>query len=263
MNKVAFVTAIFLAATIGGPAASAEVKEVRRTVPLDPDGAVSIETYKGSIDVRTWDRPQAEILARVEPDDSDPDREEQEEKVRDTEIRIEGSGRSVRIESDYDRVRRRGFGRLFGDKGTLPLVRYEIRMPATARLRIDDYKSETRIDGLRSGLDLETYKGRVKIDGMDGEVRLETYKGEVRIAFSRFDRSEFTTYKGDITIALPRDAAFSLDADVGRRGSLESALAGVAKTAIEGRRSLKGSSAAGGPTLRLETYKGRFRIVER
>jgi Putative adhesin len=262
MNKVAFVPAVFLAATIGAAAASVETKEIRQTIPLDPDGSLSIETYKGSIDVRTWDRAQAEVVARVEPDESDHDRKGQEEKVRDTEIRIEGSGRSVRIESDYDRVRRSGFGWLFGDKGTLPLVRYEVRMPATARLRIDDYKSETRIDGLRSDLDLETYKGRVEIDRMDGEVRLETYKGEVRIAFSRFDRSEFTTYKGDITIALPREAAFSLDADVGRRGSLESGFSVLTNAAGVGK-SLKGSRGTGGPTLRVETYKGRFRIVER
>jgi hypothetical protein len=259
MKRLPFFTLALLAAGLcAGAAAALEIKEVRRTIPLEPGGQVSVETYKGWIEVRTWDRPEVEVSARVEPDESSGDRH-QPEKVRETQIRIEGSGRSVRIVSDYERVRRHGMFGIFADKGTLPFVRYAIRMPRGARLRIEDYKSETRAAGLEGGLELDTYKGRVVIAGVACPVRLETYKGEIRAEFTRFEASRFETYKGDIEIALPRATAFDLDADLGRRGDLSSDFETAIRASGEGGRH-RGSANGGGPALRLQTYKGSFRI---
>src|SRR5438445_11000930 len=41
-----------------GLAQAADTKEVHKTVPLDRDGRVSIETFKGSITVTTWERTE-------------------------------------------------------------------------------------------------------------------------------------------------------------------------------------------------------------
>jgi hypothetical protein len=246
-------------------AAATDAKEVRKTVDLAPNGRVVIDTYKGWINVASWDRPQVEIFARVEPDESSDDRD-QARKVAETDVRIEGSGSEVRIHSDYDRVRAHGFlGALGIDSGTLPFVRYEIKMPRTAHLKIKDYKSRTRIAPLASGLDLNTYKGTVEIAGIEGPVRLETYKGEVRVAFARFDRSEFETYKGDIEIRMPARTGFELDADAGRRGSLDTDF-DVAQRSSHWRgesRRHEGAVNGGGPRLILKTYKGSFRIRAR
>jgi hypothetical protein len=51
-----FLFVILLALT-GGVAMAANVKEVRRELPLDLRGKVSVETYKGSITVTTWEKP--------------------------------------------------------------------------------------------------------------------------------------------------------------------------------------------------------------
>jgi hypothetical protein len=252
----ASIFALALAAASGGQ----DFKEVRRTVALDPDGLVSIETFKGSIDVEAWDRSEVDIVARVEPDETG---RHQAEKVRETEVRIEGSGRRVRIESDYDRTRHHGFLGIFGDDGTLPLVRYTIRMPKSARLEIKDYKSESHIRGIAGRLEMDTYKGRVEIEAAGGGVDLETYKGEVRAKFDRYDASRFETYKGDIEIMLPASAAFDLDAEVGRRGAVHTEFALVTKGSLsdgdDGER-VRGSANGGGPRLRLESYRGTFRI---
>src|SRR5713226_2242981 len=106
-----------------------EVKEVRKTLPLARDGRVSIHTFKGSIDVKTWDSAQVEIYARVEPDGTG---DGWKEKIQDTEIRIDASADSVRIESDYKRVQQRPshFWSFFdGDNGTLPMVHYRLKIP--------------------------------------------------------------------------------------------------------------------------------------
>lgn len=241
------------------------MKEVHRTVDLRPDGRVAIETYKGWIAVGVWDKPQVEISARIEPDESDNDRD-QARKVEETEVRIEGSGDAVRIESDYDHVRDHGLWGAFGvSHGTLPFVRYTIRMPRTARLRIKDYKSETHVSGLAGELDLTTYKGRVQVSGLNAGARLETHKGDVRVDFARFARSDFKTYKGEIEIGIPKQSGFDLDASVGRRGSLSSDFELASRSGRSEREEERrhGSVNGGGPVLSLETYKGSFRIRTR
>lgn len=261
--RVLVLPAILALAT---PVAAEDVKEVRKTVDLASNGRVSVDTFKGSIEVAMWDRPQAEIIARIEPDDSENARD-QRQKVLETEVRIEGSGSSVRVKSDYSRVRPHHLFSFIGP-GTLPFVRYTIRMPRTAALDIKDYKSKSRITGLAAPLQIETYKGEVEIREMDGPVRLHTYKGEVHADYVRYAKSEFETHKGSIEIGVPKQTAFSLDADLGHRGELDSDFGGVARAAHASRhwreeRTREAAVNGGGPTLKLRTYKGEFRLRAR
>src|SRR5215470_4092671 len=145
--------------------ASDSSKEVTRTVALDKDGRVTLETYKGSVRITGWDRSDVEIAARVESDEGCGDSKYQAELVRDTEVRIEGGGSSLSIESDYSRVKDRHWGWLFGSCSSLPFVRYTISMPKSARLEIKDYKSGITINDLGAEVRLNTYKGEVRASG--------------------------------------------------------------------------------------------------
>jgi hypothetical protein len=135
-------------------------------------------------------------------------------------------------------------------------------MPATARLDVEDYKSETRVADLKADLKLHTYKGSVRVVNLDGAARVETYKGEVQVEFARFTRaSRFETHKGEIDLRRPKDSRFELDADTGRRGDLETDFALMTR-AGRFNRGLRASGAVngGGPELRLTTYKGTLRV---
>jgi hypothetical protein len=195
-------------------------REISKILPLKANGEVIIDTYKGSITVTTWDKPQIEIRARIEADDNF-DTKYAAEKVRDTDVRIDATESRVRIKSDYDDVREHhhDFWSWFGDgSGSLPLVHYTICMPATANLSIKDYKSRSSLKNLSSNLDFNTYKGEVEIVDLRGSLKLETYKGEARVHFNTMkDRSHFETYKGTITVELPKTASFDLDTDFGHR----------------------------------------------
>lgn len=262
MRSLSSFAALLGAALLFPPAAQAsDVKEVHRTIPLDRDGRVKVETYKGSITVTAWDQPQVEISARIEPDGTDRD---SREKVQWTEVRISGSGSSVRIKSDYDEVKyhRHHFLGIFGiDNGSLPFVRYTIKVPATARLEIEDYKSDTKIADLRSDLKLHTYKGTASIANLDGAADIDTYKGEIRLDFGRFTRaSRFHTYKGEFEVRLPKDSRFDLDADAGRRGDIESDFAVTTRASRRRGERASGAVNGGGPELRFSTYKGSLRL---
>jgi hypothetical protein len=244
-----------------------ETKEVRKSGPLGADGRVYVDTYKGSIHVTGWDKPEFEIHAMVEADDERG--RYAAEKVQDTEIRIEATSSSLRIKTDYDRVERRhhSFWDLFhGNWGNLPLVHYTIKMPRTAQLVIKDYKSQTTVSDLRSDVEIETYKGEVEVHDLDGGVMLETYKGEVRAEFAKLARrSRFETYKGEIQIKVPKGQGMDIDADIGRRGRFDSDFdikeryRSRYREDHDFRRSVNG----GGPLLRLKTDKGTIRLLER
>ena len=261
-GTVAFM--LFLAA----PTRSQNSREITKTVSLKTDGEVSVDTYKGSIKVTTWDKAQVEIHAVIEADD-DFDTKYAEEKVRDTDVRIDATDNRVNIKTDYDNIHERhhGFFSWFQDgSGSLPLVHYTITMPATAHLRIKDYKSRSSVQGLRSGLDFNTYKGEVEISGLEGFVKLETYKGKARVEFTNMkDRCRFETYKGSVTIILPQKAGFDLDADMGYRTRLSSDFdfeipdRGRRHRDIEVQKSVNG----GGPSLVLRSTRGSFRLRQR
>ena len=242
-------------------AQAAETKEVHRTLALDRDGRLSIDTFKGTVTVTTWDRPEVRLDALIEPDGDD---RESHEKVQWTEVRISGGGASVDIKSDYEEVRHHehGFLGLFDNEGgSLPFVRYTIQMPATARLDIKDHKSGINVSNLKADLRLDTYKGTARVTGLDGAARVETYKGDMRVEFARFSHaSRFDTHKGEIEVRLPRDSRFELDADTGRHGDIESDFAMMTHASHSRGARAQGAVNGGGPDLRLTTYKGTLRI---
>jgi DUF4097 and DUF4098 domain-containing protein YvlB len=242
-------------------AQASDVKEVHKTIALAKDGNLRIKTFKGSIAITTWDRPEVKVDARIEPDGDDRD---SREKVQWTEVRISGEGQWAEVQSDYDEVKRHehGFLGIFdGDQGSLPFVRYTIQMPATATLEIEDFKSETRLSNLKGDLKLNTYKGTVRAANLDGAARVETYKGDVQVQFARFSRaSRFNTYKGEIEVRLPKDSRFELDANSGRRGHVDSDFPVVTHAGSWRAAREAGAVNGGGPELRLSTYKGTLRV---
>lgn len=267
LERVVFL--LFCSAVSLNLVAAQTSREVKKSVPLNADGRLVIDTYKGSITITTWDRPEVDITARIEADESVwESRRDEEEKVQDTEVRIEGSGREVRLKSDYTKLRRRhrSFWDIFdGDTGTLPFVHYTLKMPRTASLKIKDYKSETNVTDVKSDISLNTYKGKVRLAGIEGGVELETYKGDVRVEYAALGKSSrFETYKGEIDITVPRGRGFELEADLSRRGSLRSDFNVEERYRSKRDRSkeYRASIHGGGPVLRLETYKGTYRLRE-
>ncbi len=266
--KVFFFLVTAVTSIIASFAFAQDSREISKTLPLKVDGEVAIDTYKGSITITTWDKPQVEIRARIEADD-EFDTKYSAEKVRDTDVRIDATDSRVRIKTDYDNINEHhhGFWSWFEDgSGSLPLVHYTISMPATATLNIKDYKSTSTVKNLRANMDFNTYKGEVEITDLEGSLKLETYKGEVRVNFNKMkDRSRFETYKGKITIELPKKSGFDLDADLGYRSDFSADF--DVDLQSHGRHhsdsEFHGPVNGGGATLILRSTKGSFRLRQR
>jgi hypothetical protein len=262
---ISLCAAAFLLATC---ALSQDSREVTKSVSLTADGEVTIDTYKGSITVSTWDKPQVDIRARIEADDQFDSRYA-EERVRDTEIQIDATDRRVRIKTDYDNLRKhdRGFFSFFeGESGSLPLVHYTITMPRTASLRVKDYKSRSTISDVKADVDFTTYKGEAEIENLGGALQLNTYKGEARVTFATLSgRNRCETYKGRITIAIPAKSGFDLDAEFGYRTDFSTDF--EVEVRSRGRRhsnaEFRGPVNGGGATLVLRSSRGNVRLRQR
>jgi hypothetical protein len=260
--------AVFLWAGLGSPAA-AQTRDFARSVALDARGNVLLNTFKGSIEVETWSEPRAEVTARIEPDTSCGSAAQQAERVRLTEVEIDATASRLAIRSNYDRLEGlepipfhvSGFD---STCSAYPFVRYRLRIPATARLEIEDHKSRITVAGLRGGARIASHKGAVTVKGHDGPLELTTHKGNVHVELARLaEPTRLETYKGDIEIAVPRAAGFDLDARVESRGMLDAPFA-LDETRVGRReRVYEQPVNGGGPRLELTTHNGALKIIQR
>ena len=272
MQRFKWLAVAILSVLVFHPATAQDSREIFETIDLDRDGRVMIDTYKGSIDVTTWDREEVEIEAKIVAD-------EHEHLVPLTEIHIRRTGSVLRIETDYKKAKKEGKRfKLFGNNYySLPYVHYTIKMPRTADLRIEDYKSEISVESLVADLDLETYKGEVEITDVAGDIRIDTYKGDVVATelagsleadtykgnilaeFVEFSgNSTVDTYRGDIDLRLPESAGFDLDANLGKNGDLDTDFR-LNNVKVE-KNKYYGSIGGGGPRLEVDTYRGRIQL---
>jgi hypothetical protein len=231
-------------------ATAADYKEFRKTVPLDANGRFHLDTYKGSIHITAWDQPQAEIYARIEPDNS-----WMAEPVDRVDIRVDGSGPSVRVKSDY-----RSQHSWIGMEGSLPYVRYTIKVPRNASVTVKDYKSDSDISGVLGDVEFETYKGTARLDGLRGGFQLKTYKGEVRASFTAFTaRSHVDTYRGTVELTVPKSANFEIHGNLQRHVYFHSDFPQTVRTTSR-ERDFRSVVNGGGPQLHITSYRGNIRL---
>ena len=229
---------------------AADVKNFSKTIPLDGNGQFSLDTYKGSIRITAWDQPQVDVQARIVADTSGTFAMP----VDDVDIRVDGSGSSVHVKTDYRKSRS-----LF-DEGSLPFVHYIIRVPRGANLQVKDYKSESDIAGVDGDVEFETYKGTARLDGLKRALRLNTYKGDIRTIFAAFTApSRVETYKGTIDLSVPRNSKLDLVADLQRRATLDCAFPVTIRSSRQGQ-SFRTGVNGGGAELRVSSYRGDIRL---
>jgi DUF4097 and DUF4098 domain-containing protein YvlB len=265
----ALVLAIVLSVGVGllaAPAAAQTTRTVSRSVSLDRDGQVELDTFTGSIDVTGWDQGRVEAEARIEGDDA--------ELVDKTRLRFEEGNGRFSVEVDYEEVKdsQKFLGLFSIGNVDRPDVHLTVKMPRDASLTVDDFSSEVTVEGLRAGatletfsstmtlrdvegtLDLETFSGEVEGEALRGQFRLETFSGDARLRFAALTGdSQSETFSGDVELALPADASFELVGEDDAFGDLDS---DFALRAEDGRR-IVGS---GGPRIEVETFSGELRL---
>ena len=247
MRRLLVSLSIFLIATI----ATAAERKLHRTAQLDPAGSLSIDTHNGSITITTWNQPNVDITARIEPAEFGRD-----EDVEKTDVKVTGSSGSVHIESDYTDVPTRLTW--FGIQRDLPLIHYTIAMPATARLNIDAHNSSIKVTSLRGDVRVSTHNGDIDINDFDGAASIESHNGDVHLGYRNFTKSaRVETHNGGIDFRLPAQARFHVNAS-GHHMDMSSDFPITVGTMGDSR--YVGDVNGGGPEVRISTHNGALKL---
>jgi DUF4097 and DUF4098 domain-containing protein YvlB len=122
---------------------------------------------------------------------------------------------------------------------------------------------EIELDGVAGALNLGTVSADIKVgDASEGQLTVATTSGDISYdgGLAREGAHEVSSISGDITLRLPDDSAFRLDAStVSGDISTDFDLSG----AQAGRRSLTGVAGDGGATLNVGTTSGEITIERR
>ena len=276
---------------VSAASAAAQERTFEHTMELQAGSRLALEADRGSVRLTSWDRAEAEIVARIEPP-GDVDADYARQAVEGTSIEVRGNRRSVRIRTDYGGVPRRAG--LFGGRRT-PRVHYEIRAPRQLDLDLEIDRAPTTLEGFegrllldldRSDLDvrdlagtvtLELDRGTLQAAGLAGsiaidldragEVLLDGLRGDLQLDADRTsvmlrdlaieNDSAVETDRGDLDIALAADGAVTIDAATTRRSGFSSDVPGTFES--QGG-DFRGDVNGGGPVLRIEADRGAVRV---
>ena len=242
---------------VSGALATPNVKEIHRTVPLEANGSVSIETHNGSVTVTAWNQPSVDVSARIEPEPYSG----RDEDVQITDVRVSGGGSSVSIQSDYSAVQEHWSFLAFGWNRSLPLIHYTIRVPATARLHVQEHNAWSRLSGLRGDVTVHSHNGDVHVRDLAGAADIETHNGDIDVEFASFGRtSRLTTHNGDVVVAMPAASRLTLNANAHRRNPVSSDFPLLIRTS---RPILAATINGGGPELRFTAHNGELTLRKR
>ncbi len=254
--------------------AASSQQQIDGSARIESGSVLSINSYKGSISIKTWDKDEIAWDVQIVADGN-------EELVEKTKIRVERKGDDLVFSTDYEEAKKqkRGFlGISFGSNNvSLPFANYEITIPKHLQIEIDDYKSIIDIEGIQGDLLINNYKGAIDIrdgvsdieinsyrapidiENLDGSLNVNTYKGEIHVSMSDIDENtSFDTYGGEVHLYLPKGDSFSVDAEMGRKSKFVCDFEDVKKTGKKNR--YVGSVNGGGPSVTMATYKGSFEI---
>ena len=237
---------------LSAPIASAQpTKSVDRTVALSSTGSVTLQAHNGSIEVRTWDRAEVEIHARITAGGKWP---ADIRRFDQTTVDIHSTSDSVSIKSIYSAIA--SWGLWFGNN---PRIDYTITAPQTVRWKIYNHNATADIRGVHAPLTVETHNGRIHISDLDGPLRVDGHNGSVIADFASFRGAEFTSHLGSVELTLPSMTAFNLHADT-RRGGVQSDFPLAIRTLGRRQTSVEGAVNGGGPTLRFNSHRGELRL---
>jgi DUF4097 and DUF4098 domain-containing protein YvlB len=257
MRKL-FLTFLLLAITGAAPAETLR-EPVDRTIDIRPGGEISLVNVNGKITITSWDQPRVRLQAEKYVESHD----EQAAKKAMQQLRIEVKATANGLSIETRQPNNNGPGgfleALFGDHVNMG-VRYELTVPRSVNLNVENTNGSVHVEDLSGRLNLETTNGRIEVARCSGSVNAGTTNGAIRaellqVASGASMRLETTN--GGITLAIPSNLAANIEAGT-TNGSVTTDVP-ITTTRFE-KHSLRGTMNGGGGLIRLSTTNGGIRI---
>jgi Putative adhesin len=251
-----FAAALFVAAT----AAAAELNEtIDRTFDVRPGATVSLDNVNGSITIASWDQPRVRVVAHKTVEG---DKREAQQALKDLRVEITPRDGGLNVMTHYPKESEGVsgiFAWLTGDHIDAQ-VRYELTVPKTMSLDVDNTNGNIRVTDVAGKHELETTNGRIETVRCAGSLDASTTNGRIEAELVRLNRGQensLATTNGRIIVTIPADFAGELDAGT-TNGSIKTDFPVTATRAGDNR--LRGTINGGGAPLKLRTTNGGIEI---
>lgn len=265
-----------------GTAAQDETGErFQRSFPLASGGWVTVENYKGKIEVQGSNQEHVTVAVVKRFEGSSRLRSQW---LEETKVDFTTSGNRLHVKVAYPK-HHHGFSNYTGDHDCdggdfAGAVELTIHTPRQVNLDLDGYKPEMLINSIHGDIRIESYKSPITIESTIGSIRVNTYKetikmrnvdiegtlyvdmykGELDIDASGLgDGATLKNYKAEVVLRLPAQTPMTLDVDGTKRGSFESEFPFMLTGKVSDDE-IRGTVNGGGPRLRLTTYSGSFSL---
>jgi DUF4097 and DUF4098 domain-containing protein YvlB len=227
--------------------------EWTHTYPLKPGGEIEIENTNGKVDVEGADTPTVEVRAeRIAKGATDA-------AARELLPRI-----TIKEDATPDRVSVRT-ERMSGIMiGASFEVRYHVRAPKNATVRVTNTNGQVTLTGLDGRVTARTTNGQVKGDTLSGAIDARTTNGGVNIDLSSIGREpvRLQTTNGGVTLTLPESGKADISASVTNGGISVGDFQNL-DVGEKSRRHFEAKLNGGGTSIELQTTNGGVRIRPR
>lgn len=228
------------------PNVNAQVTEdFHRTVPITPDGRVSLENINGNVQITGWERNEVQIDAVKSASD--------QERLNEARIEVDVATDSVRIRTRYPEGH---------NNYRMASVRYELHVPRNARLdRIELVNGSLRVNQVGGEVDANLVNGSLHAQDLAGRSELATVNGSLEANFTSLNNVRDIRLKsvnGSINLGLPQSPNAELRAST-VSGSIRTDFPLQVKGEIVGK-SLSGTLGNGGTRIEMSNVNGSIHI---
>lgn len=227
-----------------GAIVSGDMTVITKTLPLDPEGTLSIRNFSGNIRVEGWDEERAELKIIKRGGSADDRRNARVTLAHDDEhLSLAAPGAGGPVE-----------------------VAFEVRVPrGLQKVEISSASSEVRVSKLEAPLVVNVKTGSIKLEDVRGEARTGIFNGDTEVIYGgdgagRGSQQEFSSVNGDIDVTFAAETNADLTAEV-VQGDIEvdDSLGLRVQKRMVGRK-VEGRVGEGGETLSIKSVNGSIKI---
>jgi putative adhesin len=253
---------IGIALVAGTAAASTLEEKFDRAFDVRPGQLFALTNTNGHITIHAWDQPRVQVhaLKRVEGRDADAMKKAM------AALKIEPSlgADGLRINTVYPKNNGGGFFDWLAGSNVSAGVEYEVTVPRSMNLTIDNTNGAIEISDVRGSHHIENTNGHIELSRCGGDVDAETTNGAIKAELTEVTPGKsmrLESTNGRITVTLPKSVAMRVDAAT-TNGSVNTELP-VTTTEMRDH-ALRGTINGGGNAeLHLRTTNGSINIEAR
>ena len=252
------VTLLLLAAATAVNATTLH-ETVDKTLEVGPSAVLSLGNTNGTVTITGWDQPRIRVVAEKTVERAGAD--EAKSALAQLKVDIQQHGNTVSIRTESPERHSGSFWDLILGNWNAASVRYEVSVPRSMKVDVDDTNGAIEVSGVNGTFKLETTNGHIQLTRCGGAVDLETTNGRIEADLLTLDaqaNNRIETTNGRIEITVPATLRAEVDAAT-TNGSVNSELPITTRTF--GRNELRGSvNGGGGAPLKLRTTNGSIHI---